>query len=255
MREGPTRAAPAWAALIGYWTGDAKRARDTAGALVAFTAFQSAAHRSRPSAQRLTAIAGELERRAKIARAALDRDFEDGLRRRIGTWIAPQAVVDLYPRDGDDMIAFALVRDLRRAVTPSLPPAAVLSTASAPTKHALLDLTSVEMPQGIAVCEGCTIVFEPQRKAYARHCPRCGKRAPTRASFLERDPEPGETVPVRVPELERGKWLHDGLKRWRTVYFGRCIECRRPFTATRKDKKYCGDGERCGQKHRRRDAA
>jgi hypothetical protein len=247
-----------WASIVARWIGPGHEARawDTADALVAFEAFQARVRRTRKDprvpaeSETMRKLMVELERRASDVRAMLDRDFADGLRRRVGTYIAPQAVVELYPHDADAMLAFALVRDLRRAVTEGLPrPAATVYRAPEP---ATLAMTASEMPSGLAVCEGCTIVFEPRRKAHARYCRRCDKRPPTRASFLTRVPAPGKSVALRVPELAPGEWL-EGLERWRTIQVARCAECRHLFTPTRKDAVICSGG--CEQKHRRREAA
>jgi len=252
--------------VIAYWIGDVRRATETATAVAEFEQYQRhaqsarhdprilppALHGDHAAPEKLVRLALELERRAGKARTRLDRDFADGLRSRVGTYIAPQAVVDLYPRDGDAMYAFALVRDLRRALTPTLPNAACVEAAcveAGPTRLPLLAMTAAEMPPGLAVCEGCTIVFEPRRKAHARYCGRCDKRPPIRASFLTHVPRRGESVPLRVPQ-----WL-DGRERWRSVYVGCCIGCGGYFQSSRKDAQICPGSKRCEQKHRRREAA
>ncbi len=262
---GEDRLGEVWTGVIGYWIGDVRRAAETATAVAEFEQCQRHAQSARrdprilPAAlagdhaapEKLTRLASELERRANAARTRLDRDFADGLRSRIGTYIAPQAVVDLYPRDGDAMYAFALVRDLRRAVTPTLPNAACVEAG--PTRLPLLAMTAAEMPPGLAVCEGCTIVFEPRRKAHARYCGRCEKRPPIRASFLTHVPRRGESVPLRVPQLARGQWL-DRVERWRSVYVGCCVGCGGYFVSARKHARTCPGSKRCEAKHRRRES-
>jgi hypothetical protein len=244
-----------WAAVTAYWTGDwhTTRARDSASVVAAFMAYKSRIEEQRldrrTPAESLRRMERKLARLADPARPRLDRDFADGLRYRIGTWIAPQVPIHLYPDDGTTMLAFGQIRDLRREVTPSLPGPGILEARG----HRLLAMSPSEMPDDVAVCEGCTIVFERSR-ADARHCQLCGKREPVRASFLTRLPARGETVALRVPELEDGKWL-DGLKRWRTVYVGRCSGCGEYFTATRKHARVCPGSKRCEQKHKLRRAA
>ncbi len=156
--------------------------------------------------------------------------------------------VGLYPYEGDDLVSFALIRDLRRGIAPYahrrlLPAAVTAGKRSLPNGLAPVELLAMEpreMPAGLAVCGGCTIVFKPQRKAHAHTCQRCAKRRPEPASFLHRWPGPGEAVPVRVPERKSAAsdW-REGLERWRTVYFACCAECHCLYMPTRKDAVVC----------------
>jgi hypothetical protein len=253
---------------------EAARALSTAGALARFGEVLEKADGTGPHAGK---HADRRDRHRADARAMMDRDFRDGLQLRLGKHLAPQAVVQLYPQDGGDLVAFAMMRDWRRAVSQeTLPcPASTLAALSPADRSkvttrrvlqhqseaarprfeqegdALTAMQAWEMPSGLAVCGGCTIVFEPRRKAHSKYCARCEKRPPARASFLTHPPVRGETVPLRVPELEAGKWL-EGLQRWRTIHVACCVECAGYFTAARRDARVCGDV--CAARHARRAA-
>jgi hypothetical protein len=59
--------------------------------------------------------------------------------------------------------------------------------------------------KGFSVCESCTLVFMPSRKARARYCPLCAKRpaAPVLGTRSNPWPQrPGEQAQVRVPTWE-----------------------------------------------------
>lgn len=183
-------------------------------------------------------------------RQRLNSDFEHGLRLRLGTRVAPQATVAHYPADGDDLVAFALVRDWRRAVRPELPRPSVIDPRDDPSgAHGLLGMAPEEMPAGLAVCHACTIVFEPGRKKRARLCGRCGKqrRPPPRASFLTRVPTAGEAVALRITE---NVWTIKP-QRERTIYVVGCLECGQLFTGKR-GATFCS--AKCERRHARRAA-
>lgn len=238
-----------------------RRAARAVDAVLAFEAYRRRVTHVK-SDKRVPDLAGidrELERRAKNARDVLDRAFEDGLRLRLGKQIAPEATaIGVHPRDSLDMVAFAVLRELRRWVTPELRAPwmaqlrevfelehGVQTLPTVKTKLWLLNIVPAELPPGIAVCEGCTVVFEPRRKAYARYCCKRCERLP-RAPFLVRDPEPRgrEDTPDSVPVRVRKPDGHDG-----TAYVGCCAGCASYFTTRRKDAVYCD--EACAQSHRR----
>jgi hypothetical protein len=210
----------------------------------------------------------KLDERARGVREGLDTMFAAGLRRRAGTRIAPAPVTELAELEGfgeidpDDASAacvFALILNLRRATTLSRPwtTADVLATdhdaqhvQPAPiTTLALLEMTPAEMPKGLGVCHGCTLIFESRRKD-RRACRECAsrKRLPTRHSFItERElPARGKNVPIGMAEFAAGPL------RWRSGYVVCCRGCGRNFTST--DGRAVQHGGACEQKYRRRAA-
>jgi hypothetical protein len=261
------------AALIGAWAGD-ERGRLAARAW-------SGVERHLDREWRDPRVSSETKARlladaAARARRQLDLAFEGGLRARIGQRLAPSAL-DVLSRDAvsvlppDAMIsvqAFSLVRDLRRFAAlvsrddiVQLAEGADPSLSTLPTRQApahcvesdavdrLLSLDVDELPEGVAVCEECTLIFEPARKRRGVHyCDRCGKKSQhqPRASFRARQPARGEAIAVRAPELDGA----GRLRRWRQLYVVSCVECGGLFTAKRSGAVFCGPA--CDQATRRR---
>lgn len=93
-----------------------------------------------------------------------------------------------------------------------------------------------DKPPGLAVCENCSLVFEPSRKSHAWRCPAChrsrGRRVPLTMSRNEGDGE--DLVGLRGELMQRTSW---------------CLGCGELFESRRPDAACCSD--RCRKRIKR----
>ena len=102
-------------------------------------------------------------------------------------------------------------------------------------------------PQGVRVCEACTIVFSTQR-ADARHCPLCRFRPAVPHVLGERPWTRGERQTVRAPRL-----MGSVITGWRSITLGVCDACGEPFMG-RSDARACGSCSNAPRQRRHRAA-
>jgi hypothetical protein len=95
----------------------------------------------------------------------------------------------------------------------------------------------VQMPSGIAVCENCSLVFEPSRKSHAWACPACHCSK-------------GRRVPLSVAWNERGGYDVAGFQGGLMLRTSVCRGCGETFEPRRLDAAYCSDRCRKRSKHR-----
>lgn len=155
------------------------------------------------------------------ALGAVEAAIHDGLTLREGMLLVPPMVVK--PEALRDQAVYALLRRLRATLD------------SAPN--------ALEWrPSGVAVCEGCTTVFVPRRRATAAYCPNCSKR-PAAQVFGTRPLRVGEPQTIRVPELAGTM-----IVGWKTATIAICPACAEPFVG-RVDATMC---QRCANRERQR---
>lgn len=219
----------AWARLSAWAPEHDQQARRAASAVTAY--FRSLdARRAIVRDHRAPAGSREAADRTLMAARhaaiyALEPVVLAGLERRELTWIAPSAVVP-GSSAAADVVAWGFVR-------------------------LVLRLLAVDGPREICVCEACTLVFRPARKAQSRYCRLCAKRpaAPPLGAGHPPIQRAGDRATVRAPILAPpGSRIVVG---WRNVTVGKCAECGEPFSG-RADTVTCSAG--CRKRRARRAA-
>ncbi len=100
------------------------------------------------------------------------------------------------------------------------------------------ECAAAAMPPGLAVCESCSVVFEPRRKSYASRCDPCGHW------------KPGRRVPLAVARNEQRGYDLGGFGGELILRTGVCRECGETFECNRADRMFCTD--RCRKRSERR---